>query len=62
MIGPADGRISKIHDIYRKVIYLKHDDYAQLVDLKDRIELFLKKKGDFTKVNITFDFNPMSGL
>ena len=62
MIGPADGRISKIHDIYRKVIYLKHDDYAQLVDLKDRIELFLKKRGDFTKVNITFDFNPMSGL
>ncbi len=62
MIGPANASIAKVNDIYRKVIYLKHSDYEQLVELKDRIELYLKNKNELKQVNITFDFDPMNGL
>lgn len=62
LIGPASANIAKVNDIYRKVLYVKHSDYGQLVGLKDRIELFLKDRVDFGKVNITFDFDPMNGI
>ncbi|MBO5372734.1 MAG: primosomal protein N' [Lachnospiraceae bacterium] len=62
IIGPASATIAKVNDIYRKVIYLKHSDYQSLVNLKDRIELFLKDKAEMKKINITFDFDPMNGL
>lgn len=62
VIGPASASIAKINDIYRQVIYLKHKEYDSLVNLKDRIELFLKEKDDMKQVNITFDFDPMNGL
>lgn len=62
MIGPASASVAKVNDIYRRVIYLKHADYEELVTLKDRIELFLKGREDLKQVNVTFDFNPMKGV
>lgn len=62
IIGPASAAIGKVKDIYRRVIYFKHQDYAQLVQLKDRIELFLKGRTDLNQVNISFDFNPINGI
>lgn len=62
MIGPANALIGKMNDIYRKVIYLKHREYHQLVVLKDRLELFLKDRAEFRQIHISFDFNPMNGF
>lgn len=62
IIGPANAAIAKMNDIYRKVIYLKHKEYSGLVNLKDRLELFLKDRGDMKQINVTFDFDPMNGL
>lgn len=62
MIGPAAASVAKVNDIYRRVIYLKHKDYGQLVEIKDSIELFCKDRADMEKIHITFDFNPMNGL
>lgn len=62
MIGPASATIAKVNDIYRRVIYLKHRDYNCLVNLKDRIELFLKDKAEMKKIHVTFDFDPMNGV
>ncbi|MBO5303081.1 MAG: primosomal protein N' [Lachnospiraceae bacterium] len=62
LIGPASAAIGKVNDIYRKVIYLKHKDYDCLVNLKDRIELFLKDKAEMKKIHVTFDFDPMNGV
>lgn len=62
MIGPADAQISKISDVYRKVIYLKTKEYKTLVQMKDWTERFIKENRAFYNVSIQFDFNPISGF
>ena len=62
IIGPADASISKINDIYRKVIYIKTKKYDHLVQLKDRLEWYVKDNRDYASVNVQFDFNPVNGF
>lgn len=62
VIGPADANVAKVNDIYRKVIYLKHTDRRQLVEVKDRIEKEFFWNIDLKQINITFDFDPMNGF
>lgn len=62
MIGPADATIAKISDIYRKVIYLKAQEYRTLVEIKDRLEDSFREALDFRDIMIQYDFNPMSGF
>jgi primosomal protein N' (replication factor Y) len=62
IVGPADAAVSKINDIYRKVIYLKTADYNRLVAVKDAIEKRTLERNKSKEINIQFDFNPMSGF
>lgn len=62
VIGPADPSVSKINDIYRKIIYIKHADYRELVEIKDRLENFLQNDKNAGNINVQFDFNPMNGF
>ena len=62
LIGPTDASISKINDIYRKVIYLKTGNYDKLIELKDATEQFTQMQPVCKDINIQFDFNPMSGF
>ncbi len=62
MIGPTDAAVAKVNDIYRKVIYFKHEDYSMLVRIKDVLEEFTGKHREFSQVTIQFDFNPMNGF
>ena len=59
--GPADAPIAKISDVYRKVLYMKHPQYAVLVKVKDFLEKKLRDLTEWKKVSIQFDFNPMNG-
>lgn len=61
LIGPADATISKVNDIYRKVIYLKTNDYDKLIEIKDAVEQ-AATLAIYKNINIQFDFNPMSGF
>jgi primosomal protein N' (replication factor Y) len=60
VIGPADEMIAKINDIYRKVIYLKHIEYAMLTRIQHQLERYIEINEGFKKVSIQFDFNPMN--
>lgn len=62
VIGPADAAVAKVNDIYKKVLYLKHEDYGLLVDVKDKLEHFLNGNRDLKDVMVQFDFNPMNGF
>jgi primosomal protein N' (replication factor Y) len=62
LIGPADASIAKMNDIYRKVIYLKTDDYDTLIAVKDAVERLAAGEAAYFGINIQFDFNPMSGF
>ena len=59
LVGPSDPAIAKIKDMYRKVLYIKHQDYDVLVDIKDSVETWLRDI-DESGVNVFFDFNPMN--
>lgn len=62
IVGPADATVTKINDVYRKVIYIKAKEYQTLVNIKDQVEEWNKRQKNNKNVNIQFDFNPMSGF
>ena len=57
-IGPSNAGISKIEDIYRKVIYIKHNHADALTGLKSFLEEKIEIRND-PNVSIQFDRNPM---
>lgn len=59
VIGPASPGIDKIKDIYRRVIYIKSENYGALVGIKDRIEQYIEINSGFNKIRVQFDFDPM---
>lgn len=59
VIGPASPGIDKIKDVYRRVIYVKAENYRGLVEIKDRTEKYIEINSGFDKMRIQFDFNPM---
>lgn len=62
VIGPADASISRVNDVYRRVIYMKTSDYPGLIAIKDEIERDISRDPNYRDINIQFDFNPMSGF
>lgn len=60
LIGPAPAAISKVNDIFRYVIYLKHSEYTTLIKVKNYLEGYYNYSEYFTGTNLQFDFNPMS--
>lgn len=62
IIGPADAAVGKINDAYRKMIYIRHEDYKELVAAKDFMEnLMEEKKKEYGDLSVYFDFDPMNG-
>lgn len=62
LVGPADAAIARVNDIYKKVLYLKHENYEVLISMKDLMEQFLNENGKFGDIMVQFDFNPMNGF
>ncbi len=62
VIGPADAAISKVNDIYHKVIYVKCADYEKLVFIKNVLDLEIRENPDYNNITVQFDFDPMNGF
>lgn len=56
VIGPVSASVYKVHDIYRKILYLKHENYDILV----KIQKYIKTRWDETenckKLTLQCDF------
>ena len=61
IIGPANAGVSKINDVYRSCLILKHRDKKVLKEAKTRLEQFLGTCGIEGKI-VQFDFNPMNSF
>lgn len=61
VIGPAQANISRIRDVYRKVIYIKHKDKNKIIHLKNIIEEKIKAENKTIRAEAQFDLNPMNG-
>ena len=49
--------VGKVKDVYRRVLYLKHENYDLLVRIKDRLEEYIEINSACEKANIQFDFS-----
>lgn len=57
VLGPADETIAKLQDIYRKVIYVKHEDTRCLIALKNKIEQYIEMNEGYRTIGIQFEMN-----
>ena len=62
VVGPADAAVAKVNDVYRKVVYLKGEQYEELVQMKDALENYCQSQNAFSGALIQFDFNPATGF
>ena len=60
VIGPATASLAKANDIYRRVIYIKHEEYDSLIEIKNYLEGYFSFSEHFIGCNLQFDFDPMS--
>ena len=63
VIGPSDAILAKKNDIYRRTVYLKTENYQDLVEAKEAFEQYIHEHPLREKqVSIYYDFNPMNGF
>lgn len=61
VIGPSTPVIGKIHDVYRRILYLKSEQEQALSEAKEQLELYAEKSGVQEVCRLYFDLNPMKG-
>lgn len=57
VIGPAEASIYKLNDIYRKLLYLKHENYDILIGIKNRLEKLTEESAWYHSMMIQYDFS-----
>lgn len=60
IIGPSTPYVGKISDVYRRVIFVKAQNYETLVTMKNKLEQYIEVNHGFKKIRVQFDFNPMN--
>ncbi len=57
-IGPVEASVYKINDIYRKILYLKHENYDILIRIREQMDAFAENNPElFRHVLIQYDFS-----
>ena len=57
VIGPADEPVAKINDIYRKAIYIKHDEIKKLTAVKNLTAQYVEINTGFKDIRIQYEVN-----
>jgi len=58
--GPAEAVIGRINNIYRRVIYVRDEDYDRLRDAAASADRVFRESPDVGDAEIQYDFNPMN--
>ncbi|MGN0205172.1 MAG: primosomal protein N' [Coprococcus sp.] len=59
MIGPSKASVSRAKDMYRYVLYMKHEDEKELMRIREFMEGYLAWSDQFSDIYFTFDYNPI---
>jgi len=57
MIGPVPASVYKVNDIYRKILYLKHQKYGILIEIQKRLQAFWDESEENRANTIQYDFS-----
>ncbi len=55
VLGPTREQISKIKDVYRMVLYVRHRENKTLTLIKNYMEQYIEMNNGFRKIRITFE-------
>lgn len=55
VIGPCEAGIYRVNDVFRKLIYLKHEKRNILLDLRDMLQEFLRTEYKNRKIYLNYD-------
>ena len=55
LIGPVNAPVYKLNDIYRKILYMKSENYDILIKIRDQVEQVLEGSGLSRSVSTQFD-------
>lgn len=55
VIGPSDEAVAKINDIYRKALYVKHEQPKTLTAIKNLVEQYIEMNTGFQGIRINFE-------
>ena len=58
MIGPSKATVSRARDMYRYVLYMKHEDEKELIRIREFMEGYLAWSDQFSDIFFNFDLNP----
>ena len=56
LIGPTDASVYKVNDIYRKILYLKKENYDILIKIKDQLDKKVQEQHWSFRIMIQYDF------
>lgn len=56
LIGPAPESVAKVQDMYRRVLYMHHQDREILVRIKNALEKYIEVNRGFRNIYIQYDF------
>ena len=59
LTGPTSAVVSKISDVYRRVIYLKHEDTKELYRVREMIDEMVRSEKINKEIRVDFDENPL---
>ena len=54
-IGPAPESVSKINDMYRMALYLRHPDEKQLIRIRKNLEKYIEANSGFRTIYIQYE-------
>lgn len=57
VLGPNDDRIARLKDSYRKILYIRSQDYAVLRNIKNEMQDYVKQAEKTKDCRVQFDFN-----
>ena len=58
MIGPSKATVFRARDMYRYVLYMKHEDEKELIRIREFMEGYLAWSDQFSDIFFNFDLNP----
>ena len=56
LIGPAPESVAKVQDMYRRVLYMRHQGREILVRIKNALEKYIEVNRGFRNIYIQYDF------
>lgn len=54
LTGPAPASVGKVRDIYRQVLYMRHENKDYLIRIRERLEKYIEINPGFREIRVQY--------